>query len=649
MPRDLLAEDPPIAGAPVPVDVAGSGGRDLLAGPAYEAEGAPGRVRLAVGAARPQDRLGTIRAFFPDAEPFGDDNFVYADPATGKRTLYNPPGLDLGDLPSVTREGAEALGGTLGALAVGSAGLASGGPPGGVAGIVAGEALGTAAADQLVDLALRTAGLPNPRTLGERFVETGRDAVTGATGSATGQVLAKAPQAAARAVARPGAGKTVEALDRLGIEPPTALVTRPGLTATEQTFANALPFSRAARAQERFTRAIGEAVETAVPGAPMNPGEAASAAGSALKEGADAAYKRFRQTRQRLDDMVYGSFGKGATVPINAVQRVSADLDAFVAKAPESLGPEVAAARQRLDRILADAKASGGRLPLDAFKKIRTTVGELLDAPSTTELPGEAKRRLKDLYGALNEDLHAAARSQSPDALRRLQRHDRLVRAFRGEDLGRESVAGSLDKIMRAGSDEAAFSGLINGGTNRLQNVLGRLDPDQRRIVARAVWDRMGTTPQGNANLNYLLGQWNKASPEKRRLLFGQVTDVGAIEDLMSVVGAVKEADRTRNFSNTAYSLVQAVLGGGAVAEMASQLAKGGGPIPTETLGVALVPYALSEAFHRPWLARALAKAARGEDVPLTRELVTALGRVVGQALGRDDPDEERASKGRAG
>ena len=82
-----------------------------------EQTGAPQNVRAAVGGAQTEaDRLATIRRFYPDAQPFGDDNFVFTDPRTGRRALYNPPGLDLGDPISVVPEIAELVGGTVGTV-----------------------------------------------------------------------------------------------------------------------------------------------------------------------------------------------------------------------------------------------------------------------------------------------------------------------------------------------------------------------------------------------------------------------------------------------------------------------------------------------------------------------------------------------------
>lgn len=83
-------------------------------------------MRAIVGSAAPQDRLANIQRYYPDAIPYGDDNFIYTEPETGRITLYNPEGLDLGDVASVAKEATIATASTLGAIAGGLAGVAGG-------------------------------------------------------------------------------------------------------------------------------------------------------------------------------------------------------------------------------------------------------------------------------------------------------------------------------------------------------------------------------------------------------------------------------------------------------------------------------------------------------------------------------------------
>ena len=98
--------------------------------------GAPARVRGIVGGAPLKDRLANLQRFFPDAVPFGDDNFVFTDPKTGKPTLYNPPGFLEGDFPffqggdvaSVAREATQAVFATGGAAFGAAGGFVVGAP-----------------------------------------------------------------------------------------------------------------------------------------------------------------------------------------------------------------------------------------------------------------------------------------------------------------------------------------------------------------------------------------------------------------------------------------------------------------------------------------------------------------------------------------
>ena len=58
--------------------------------------GAPKKVRAIVGNFDdPDRRLEAIKQFYPDAvstagSPMGEDNFIYTNPSTGQKTLYNP-------------------------------------------------------------------------------------------------------------------------------------------------------------------------------------------------------------------------------------------------------------------------------------------------------------------------------------------------------------------------------------------------------------------------------------------------------------------------------------------------------------------------------------------------------------------------------
>lgn len=606
--------------------------------------GAPPHVRLAVGSARERDRLPTIQQFYPDAKsyPEGSDNFLYTDPETGVPTLYNPPGLDRGDFPAITREAVTTLGGAVGATA---------GAPLGLGGALAGGTLGATGASRAVDLALALFGMPQTATPWQVATDTTVDLLSNAAGEGVGMGAQALPGALRRLFARPDAARIANAADAIGVTPTVGMVAQGPIASTEHMAANVLPMSAAARNQGRFAQEIERAVTTAIPGPQMTAMEGRSAAGGALKSGANAGYARFRTARQALDNAVYAAMPRNAPVNPRDLAMVESELTARIAAAPESLGPSLTPVLERIRGVLADTAQYNGNMPVDVHRNVRTLLGQELETEATTKLPAEAQRWLREAYGAMTRDLRAATRAQSPQAHRNLMRHDRLVRAFRGEDLGQESIADSLDAILKANSDEAAYSALMStsGGLNRLQHVLGRLDPAQRRIVARATWDEMLTTPSGNMNLNRLLGQWSKMNPAARREMFGNVADMRSLDDLMTVIGGMRDADRARNFSNTGYTLIQAALGDRAMGEIMAKLgamvtggAAAGAMFPTETIGTLGMGYLLSEVMHNAGMARAIADAARGGAPEMTESIRRSVARAVTRMLSEDVMAEDQ-------
>ena len=585
-----------------------------------------------------------LRQKYPDAEATPDGNFIYTDEA-GEKRLFNASGLDVGDIIELTRPGIETLGAAGGAVA---------GAPLGISGMLAGAGLGGTAAGQVTDLTMKALGYPVSAGPLEQVRDVGADFLTNVTGEAGGMALQALPRAVGRMVASPEAAAVGQAAARRGIRPSTGMVTGPATSSVENMIARVLPGSKAAREQVRVFNEVADAARGAVPGVPGGVMEGREAAGAALKTGVSRSYTRFRQVRQRLDDQVYSLMPRDAAVPTTELANTARALEAEIAAAPEALEPTLGPVLRQMRETLASADRYGGSLPLETQRQIKTLRFQQKKPDPMAKVVPKAQQWLDRAYDAMRGDLRTAAKNQSPAALRALDRHDRLVVGFRGEDLGRESIADSLDTILKANSDKDAYSALLapSGGVNRMRQVLGRLNDSERRVVARATWDNMLTTPQGNFNLNRLLGQWTRASPATRQELFGRVANTGEIDDLMTVIGGMREADRSRNFSNTAYTLMQASLGERAIGEIMTKVAGvsggasaiGGGLIPVETLGYVAAPYLLSEVIHRPGVARAIADAASGRPMQMTETVRRAVGRAVARALGDELGEEEEAS-----
>lgn len=529
--------------------------------------GAPARVRTVVGAAPIKDRLATLRQFYPDSVEYGDDNFVFTDPATGRFTLYNPPGMDFGDVASVAREGAQAIGGSLGAVFGAGGGFvvgAPGGPPGmaaaGAAGAATGAGLGTAAAGSLFDLSMALFGdRIDTRTLGEAAIDTGVDMLGGAVGQRAGELM----EAGARSVVggtRNAAQRLVDAYRQLGVDPTAGAVSGSRAVATiekglESASASASVMQEQAERVLAQTKAATDRVASSF-GRPLTP----EGAGATIKQVAINAAERFGFRQEKLYTEAFDLVGPDTPVPLDSIKTLRADLEARIARAPGSLGPIMNRALGVLRSLEGDAGDVG--LPFDALREIRTAIGRDLDSPMLAGATSAENVIMKQVYGALTEDMGAAAKSAGPDAAKKLAVADRYTRRFMTQS------AETLDKIAKMDADAAAFrfamQGAQDGGTG-LARLRRNFLPEEWDVVAGSVINRLGMARPGAQDaageafsVSTFLTNWNKLSPEAKKALFGgtRYADLRPdLDRLVQVVGSLKEVEKLTNTSNTARAM----------------------------------------------------------------------------------------------
>lgn len=123
-------------------------------------------TRAIVGNAKnPADRLASMRNHYPEAQPYGEDNFAFYNRDDGRPTLYNPPGMmpELGDFAEYGRVGAEIAAG------VGAGIMAAPTTP---VGQVAAAGTAATAAGALYDQAINQLGGEDSRDLGKLALDT---------------------------------------------------------------------------------------------------------------------------------------------------------------------------------------------------------------------------------------------------------------------------------------------------------------------------------------------------------------------------------------------------------------------------------------------------------------------------------------------
>lgn len=140
-------------------------------------------------------------------DPFDEAMPVSAAPVASSGPEFNPDMYPLDE--GAARVGAKVARPVLeyGGLAAGAAGGAAAGP----AGSVAGAGLGYAAGRGMADLLDEWAGLKAPKSLGNRFAQTGKDVVSGGMMEAGGQLLGAGITAAGEKIAGSDLAKRIYA------------------------------------------------------------------------------------------------------------------------------------------------------------------------------------------------------------------------------------------------------------------------------------------------------------------------------------------------------------------------------------------------------------------------------------------------------
>lgn len=560
--------------------------------------GAPGEVRAMVGGAPQQDRLEQIQQYYPDAQPYQDDNFVFTDPQTKRPTLYNPPGLDFGDIPSVGRDIASGIGATVGAGAMFAAAPFTGGAS--LLNAPVGAGVGATAGGGLYDIGRRALGGVDTRSAGQHVADAGiefgtnaafqraadwlpglaKSAVTGSVSRLTGKTPQELWQAFRSADINPTAGqvtgnRALQGLEQAASKMPTG-ATRMGNAANEQL-------------DTLGTKVDDLAVDYgSARGA--TPGATPTEAGTALQRGGAKFVKDFQDTAEKLYQKLYQVMAKDTPAKADNVLAALQRQRQQFAAAPE-LGEKLAnpTIKGYEYALTTDLGASGGTLPYHVLSSFRSKIGRMLSDPQTvSDIP---RAELKEVYAALSKDMEEAARAAGPEALARFQRANAYYAA------GLKRIEAVIDKVVQAKTPEKAYqyamegSGAKGGGGTKLMQLRRSMPAEEWDVVASVVLRKMGEavpSQQGSRTIfspETFLSRWNDMSKGAQNALF-RGTQYGGLPDrlqtLLDVAAAMRETKYMSNPSGTAgQSMFMAFLkpfsyGGGAGAG-SSVLGIGGG------------------------------------------------------------------------
>lgn len=299
-------------------------------------------------------------------------------------------------------------------------------------------------------------------------------------------------------------------------------------------------------------------------------------AGRAIEQGitGDGGFvSRFKEQASKLYDELDKHMPADTPVKLSATQ-------AFLAKsAAPTKGAEATSALlanpklgQIGEALGQDLAGSGGALPYEAAKSLRTRVGEMIaNAGIVSDVP---RAELKQLYGALSQDIRAQA-AKNPKALAAANRAENYYRAGLDRIEKVESVvnrAGGAEKIF-----QAATSGTREGATT-LRAVMQSLKPEESKILTSAVVRRLGRANPSAQNevgdafsTETFLTNWNGLSKEAKASLFDRMgPDYRAnMDNIARMAANLRSGSKVfRNPSGTSDATIQAATVGSAVTSL---------------------------------------------------------------------------------
>lgn len=584
--------------------------------------------RFIIGSANDDaTKLERARALYGNsAQPEADGRISFVNPDTGRRTYVNPSGFDAGDLFGSGREIASAVA-TLPFDAS-------------VVGIPAAAAVGAGvgeAADSLAAMLARyEAGkrgnaVPKMQGVGDAAKDAAVETALGTVGGGAMLGLGRA----AKHVANPIKESAVDAWQALGLPtaPSLAMAGKGrGVKAMEAGVGNTIfgadqiddATQRGRQAIAGYIGRLGNDIADGnVMHTPQQLGQFVRAAAKESRDVWDAqAIERERQ--------LYGQFGNDPAA-LTSVKMLLEDKAGTLSKsvAGERIGP--------LAKLVSSGIADGGNLNINSVLALKQKVGALLKNEKAATSLGLDGGDLKQLYGALGQDIEMAVRD--PAKLMELRDFNAW---YSKEKLRRDTLEATLfpqgDRTLPEYTGAVLLNPKVSPTTMQvLENVI---DPQAYQAVRGSMVSKLGRPrsssgiPEGEVSPETLLTQIHSSDggmadgamhPEVRQQLFG-----GLMDPARRAAEAMRDAGRSGNASGTsrvseAMRLIPALAGAGyglSQGDVGDAVTFGGGAL--------LLPAALARAHTSPAVINYLARGQGNVSRAITDSLLPRAGVIGG-------------------
>jgi hypothetical protein len=569
---------------------------EAQAGSIDRSTGAGLGTRAIVGNAKnPADRLASMRNHYPEAQPYGEDNFAFYRRDNGTPTLYNPPGMmpELGDFAEYGRVGAEIAAG------VGAGIMAAPTTP---VGQVAAAGTAATAAGALYDQAINQLGGEDSRDLGKLASDTAIEFAVNMIPFEKGLGPAKdfiSPRF--RSMMTNANKAVIDVANKYDINATAGVLGNRFMqgvdAATQKVLGGVDAWEKsAADMMEGVGRMIDDFHFSL--GGKSNP----EAAGRQLVNQAKKYVDNFQTTSHELYKQVDKFIPENARFPsLNTRDFLSNYRDRF---ASDPAFKKIL--RDPTVGALADAAEDGMEdLGYKTLADLRSLIGGKIDDRDT--IGDLSQKQMKQLYKALTEDIFAGAANFGEEALKAATDANDFYRA------GSVIMEDVVEKHFMTTGDWStaidAFSSIKNAVNDpeklRRIQASGILEEGDFNQVGSAILDDVGLATKGNQNATAerlspgrILAQTdNSVIPASSQdiLLTGNSKEI--MQDMRVFAEGIKGVEGLVNNSNTTGIMqVSQLLGAGAglLAEPITAL--------TTIVGGVALPYLTSKGMASQWL-----------------------------------------------
>lgn len=621
--------------------------------------GAPVAIRKAVGdALKSEDKLATLKAYYPDAQEFGEDNFIFTNRENGKITLFNPPGFQLKDVAEYTREAAIFTGSTLAGIAGGIGSFALGTPTGpgalvtGASGATAAAVWGGAQTASVYDFLSNVTG-ETVRTESV-IAKAGENVLQGmysGAGEAVGRVAIPSAIGAIKKGLGGGTVKSQMIYDTLiknNILPRAGVVTE-GRGAGRIEGALEQASASATRMQNQINTII-DGAQSAAEKLALKIGQPKTQQGIGvqIQKAAQSALQRFSKEQGKLETELSEKIGDDALFSIDSLRAFNDELTKLGKTMPRFSERAYGDVKRVLDDLIYDASQNNGRIPYSAFREARTFFGgKMADMGE-----GVNRAMYKRVYAAMSDDLRFGADSFGLGKM--FDETIEFTKSFKNE------YDDFLNKVVDFDAPEKGYRFLLNskkdGGTY-FRKLQEQFTDDEWKDVSATIIQKMGYKNFGNEadeafSVNKFLTNYGDVSKEAAETLFSGMKNGAALQnqldELLGSFRALDQSAKLRGFSNTGavtHTLnIMNALGGDATKLVLGSLAITGNIVEAAAgLGATIVggivaPNVSARLITSPKFVKWLAE---GPAVKTGKEAGEHIGRLIGIKLSNPEIAEE--------